>query len=168
MIFSLQWTKSFWSRSQKLLDVGVKVKNLRCLEIEPESEIWCPAPQPWYFFFSSLLYFLQLSIMRFICLLHYYVKTVYEYNRNSIILCWIIYFACALVYSMLCNIVKYYASLCVGAVWYFSSMGMPLYIHWLFLISKTKEILCDRSSDVICSKYLEFPEPSKVGPVRRF
>ena len=47
--------KSFWSRSQKLLDFtdGARVKNLRCLEQEPEpdSEIWVPVSQarltPW-------------------------------------------------------------------------------------------------------------------------
>jgi len=46
MFFSDFLTKLFWSRSQKLLDVGAGAKNLRCPE--PEPEIWAPAPQPWH------------------------------------------------------------------------------------------------------------------------
>jgi len=36
MVFSFQWTKSSWSRSQKLLEVAAGAKILRCLEPEPE------------------------------------------------------------------------------------------------------------------------------------
>jgi len=42
--FSVQWTKSFWGRIQKLLDVGAGAKKFRCLELEPEMSV--PAPQP--------------------------------------------------------------------------------------------------------------------------
>jgi len=40
MFFSLQLTKSFWSRCQKFLNVGAgsRVKNFRYLELEPEPE----------------------------------------------------------------------------------------------------------------------------------
>jgi len=51
MVFSFQWSKSFWtqSQSQNLLDVGdgAGVKKFRCLELEPEPEIWVLTPQPW-------------------------------------------------------------------------------------------------------------------------
>jgi len=54
MVFRFQWTKLFWSRSQKLLDVGTGpragAKNFRCLELELElelePEIRVPSPQP--------------------------------------------------------------------------------------------------------------------------
>jgi len=48
MFFSFQLTKSFWSRSHKVLDVGTRsvAKNFRCLELEPEPEpeIWVSDP----------------------------------------------------------------------------------------------------------------------------
>ena len=40
MVFSIYWTKSFWSRSQKLLEVGARAKNFGHLELESE-----PQPQ---------------------------------------------------------------------------------------------------------------------------
>jgi len=46
--FLIFWTKLFWSRSQKLLDVGAGTKKFRCPELDPEPEICVPAPQPWY------------------------------------------------------------------------------------------------------------------------
>jgi len=49
MVFSFQWTNSFWTQSwsQNLLNVaaGVGAKKFRCLELEPE--IGVLAPQPW-------------------------------------------------------------------------------------------------------------------------
>ena len=47
---SFQWTKSFCSRSQNLLDVGAGsgAKNFRCQDLEPEPEIWVPATHLWY------------------------------------------------------------------------------------------------------------------------
>jgi len=43
MFFSFYWTKLFWSRSQKLLEVGDGAKIFGYLELEPE-------PQPWFHF----------------------------------------------------------------------------------------------------------------------
>jgi len=43
MVFSFYWTKSFWSRSQKLLEVGAGAKKFGYLELEPE-------PQPLFHF----------------------------------------------------------------------------------------------------------------------
>jgi len=38
MVFSVYWTKSFWSRSQKVLEVGAGAKNFGYLELEPEPQ----------------------------------------------------------------------------------------------------------------------------------
>jgi len=54
MVFGFQWTKLFWSRSPKLLNVEAGAKKFRCLRLEPESEIWIPAPQPWYRAWTSM------------------------------------------------------------------------------------------------------------------
>ena len=37
--FSIQWTKSFWSRIQKHIDVGSWSKKFRCSELEVDPEI---------------------------------------------------------------------------------------------------------------------------------
>ena len=42
MVFSFQWTKSFWSLSQKCLDAGAGGKDFRCLEPEPGSLVERP------------------------------------------------------------------------------------------------------------------------------
>jgi len=42
-VFSVLWTKLFWSRNQKSQDIGARTKKIRC----PEPEILVPAPQPW-------------------------------------------------------------------------------------------------------------------------
>jgi len=34
-------------RQFKLLDAGAGARKFRCLELEPDPEIWVPAPQPW-------------------------------------------------------------------------------------------------------------------------
>ena len=46
MVFTFQWTKLFWSRSQKLSDVGAGAgaKTSRCLELKPE--IWAQLHSP--------------------------------------------------------------------------------------------------------------------------
>jgi len=55
MFFSFQLTKSFCSRSQKFLDVGAgsRVKNVTCLE--PEPEIWVPASPPCFRLMQSTI-----------------------------------------------------------------------------------------------------------------
>jgi len=47
MFFSIFWTKLFRSRSQKFLNAGAGIKKFRCPDLERETEIWVPAPQPW-------------------------------------------------------------------------------------------------------------------------
>ena len=48
MFSSFQLTKTFWSRSHKLYDVGARsvAKNFRCLELEPEPESEIRVPDP--------------------------------------------------------------------------------------------------------------------------
>jgi len=50
-VFGFQWTKSFWSQSPKLLDVGSRAKKIRFLE----PEIWVPAPQLCFLYCLCLL-----------------------------------------------------------------------------------------------------------------
>ena len=81
IVFSVYWINSFWSRSQKLSEVGSGAKKIRCLELEPES--WVPAPQPWSWplsgsFALSLVYvksFYSLHIVPGLC--HKFLFTVF-------------------------------------------------------------------------------------------
>jgi len=44
LLSQFHWKPGLWSRSQQLLDVGAGTKKFRFLELEPDSEIWVPAP----------------------------------------------------------------------------------------------------------------------------
>ena len=54
--FSDFWTKLFWSRNQKFLDVGAGAP-FRCPALELEPEIWVQAPQPCYWNCQEFCFF---------------------------------------------------------------------------------------------------------------
>jgi len=47
MVFSFYWTKSVWSRSQKLLEVGAGAKKFGYLELEPQPS-GVASPKIWW------------------------------------------------------------------------------------------------------------------------